>query len=103
MPRCAARAALDLCGTANLQRTRRSMKVAYNNETYRLAFIGVYETKRQMLVIVTLEKGRMLWNFMQCEAKTLNKHRHGELLYKRYTFLPSKEKGHCHQWPRKHA
>ncbi len=34
---------------------------------------------------------------MQCDAKALNKHRHGELLYKRYEFLPGKEKGHCHQ------
>lgn len=73
--------------------------VAYTNDTYRLAFIGVYETKRQMLVVVTLDNGKMLWNFMQCDAKALNKHRHGKLLYKRYTYLPSKEKGHCHQWP----
>ncbi|MFK3816580.1 PBECR2 nuclease fold domain-containing protein [Pseudomonas sp. NPDC089407] len=78
-------------------------QVAYTNDTNRLAFIGVYETKRQMLVVVTLVKGSMLWNFMQCDAKALNKHRHGKLLYKRYTFLPSKEKGHCHQWPCKHA
>ncbi|WBM32701.1 PBECR2 nuclease fold domain-containing protein [Pseudomonas sp. NY11382] len=78
-------------------------QVAYTNGTNRLAFIGVYETKRQMLVIVTLDKGKMLWNFMQCDAKSLNKHSHGKLLYKRYTLLPSKEKGHCHQWPCKHA
>ncbi|MBK4992488.1 hypothetical protein IAE39_000662 [Pseudomonas sp. S37] len=78
-------------------------QVAYTNDTNRLAFIGVYETKRQMLVVVTLDKGKMLWNFMQCDAKALNKHRHGKLLYKRYTCLPSKEKGHCHQWPCKHA
>ncbi|WP_060507644.1 PBECR2 nuclease fold domain-containing protein [Pseudomonas sp. NBRC 111124] len=74
-------------------------EVAYTNETCRLAFIGVYETKRQMLVVVTLSTGNMLWNFMQCDAKALNKHRHGKLLYKRYDFLPNKEKGHCHQWP----
>ncbi len=74
-------------------------QVAYTNDTYRLAFIGVYETKRQMLVVVTLDNGKMLWNFMQCDAKALNKHRHGKLLYKRYAYLPSKEKGHCHQWP----
>ncbi|MBC3487504.1 hypothetical protein HU750_17705 [Pseudomonas sp. SWRI50] len=71
--------------------------VAYTNDTHRLAFIGVYEAKRQMLAIVTLESGKILWNFMQCDAKALNKHRHGELLYKRYEFLPGKEKGHCHQ------
>lgn len=74
-------------------------QVAYTNDTCRLAFIGVYETRRQMLVIVTLDNGKMLWNFMQCDAKALNKHRHGKLLYKRYAFLPTKEKGHCHQWP----
>ncbi|MFK0312190.1 PBECR2 nuclease fold domain-containing protein [Pseudomonas sp. NPDC090233] len=74
-------------------------EVAYTNETYRLAFIGVYETKRQMLVIVSLDQGKVLWNFMQCDAKALNKHRHGRLLYRRYAFLPCKEKGHCHQWP----
>jgi len=74
-------------------------QVAYTNDTYRLAFIGVYETKRQMLVVVTLDNGKMLWNFMQCDAKALNKHRHGKLLYKRYAYVPSKEKGHCNQWP----
>ncbi|WP_406820362.1 PBECR2 nuclease fold domain-containing protein [Pseudomonas sp. KnCO4] len=74
-------------------------QVAYTNRTHRLAFIGVYETKRQMLVVVTLDRGKTLWNFMQCDAKALNKHRHGKLLYKRYTFLASNEKGHCHQWP----
>ncbi|WP_313200940.1 PBECR2 nuclease fold domain-containing protein [Pseudomonas sp.] len=74
-------------------------EVAYTNDTRRLAFIGAYETKRQMLVIVTLSNGNMLWNFMQCDAKALNKHRHGRLLYKRYDFLPSKEKGHRYQWP----
>lgn len=78
-------------------------QVAYTNDTNRLAFIGVCETKRQMLVVVVLNKGKMLWNFMQCDAKALNKHRHGKLLYKRYTFLSGKEKGHCHQWPCKHA
>lgn len=74
-------------------------RVAYSNDTHRLAFIGAYESKRQMLVIVTLEQGKLLWNFMQCDAKALNKHRHGELLYQRYEFLPRKEKGHCEQWP----
>ena len=71
-------------------------QAAYTNGTLRLAFIGVYETRRQMLVIVTLDNGKMLWNFMQCDTKALDKHRHGLLLYKRYSFLPRKEKGHCH-------
>ncbi|MFV3290768.1 PBECR2 nuclease fold domain-containing protein [Pseudomonas sp. NY11955] len=78
-------------------------EVAYTNGTYRLAFIGVYETRRQMLVVVTLDHGKSLWNFMQCDAKALNKHRHGKLLYTRYAFLPIKEKGHCKQWPCNHA
>lgn len=62
-------------------------KVKYTNDTNRLAFIGVYESKRQMLVSVSLVEGRMLWNFMQCDAKSLNKHRHGELLYQRHKAL----------------
>ncbi len=62
-------------------------KVAFTDGTDRLAFIGAYESKRQMLVSVTLKHGQMLWNFMQSDAKSLNKHRHGDLLYKRYTLL----------------
>lgn len=60
-------------------------KVAFTNDTHRLAYIGAYETKRQMLVSVTMENGRMLWNFMHTDAKSLNKHRHGELLYQRHS------------------
>ncbi|MNO09849.1 hypothetical protein D3C81_2333330 [compost metagenome] len=37
--------------------------------------------------------GQMFWNFMHTDAKSLNKHRHGELVYKRYTLLEGKEKG----------
>jgi hypothetical protein len=62
-------------------------KVAFTDDTYRQAFIGAYESKRQMLVSVSLINGQVMWNFMQCDAKGLNKHRHGELLYKRYTLL----------------
>jgi hypothetical protein len=62
-------------------------RVGFTDNTFRLAFIGAYETRRQMLVSVALLEGRMLWNFMQCDAKSLNRHRHGELIYKRYTFL----------------
>jgi len=60
-------------------------KVAYDNDSFRLAFIGVYETKNQMLVVVNIQAGHVLWNFMHSEAKSLNKHRHGELLYQRYS------------------
>jgi hypothetical protein len=62
-------------------------RVAYSDGSARLAFIGAYETKRQMLVVVNIQAGSVLWNFMQTDAKALNKHRHGELLYKRYQFL----------------
>lgn len=62
-------------------------RVAYDNGSARLAFIGAYETKRQMLVVVNIQAGNILWNFMQTDAKALNKHRHGELLYKRYQLL----------------
>lgn len=40
-----------------------------------------------MLVSVSLVGGKVMWNFMQSDAKALNKHRHGELLFKRYTLL----------------
>lgn len=62
-------------------------RVAYSDASARLAFIGAYETKRQMLVVVSIQAGNLLWNFMQTDAKALNKHRHGELLYKRYHVL----------------
>lgn len=62
-------------------------RVAYSDGSTRLAFIGAYETNRQMLVIVNIQAGNIVWNFMQTDAKALNKHRHGELLYKRYQLL----------------
>ena len=62
-------------------------RVAYSDGSARLAFVGAYETKRQMLVVVNIQAGNLLWNFMQTDAKALNKHRHGELLYKRYQLL----------------
>ncbi len=62
-------------------------RVAFTDNTHRLAYIGVYESKRQMLVSVRMIDGQQMWNFMHCDAKGLNKHRHGELLYQRYTLL----------------
>ncbi|NWD78944.1 hypothetical protein HX891_01035 [Pseudomonas reactans] len=62
-------------------------RVAYSDGSTRLAFIGAYETKRQMLVVVHIQAGNLLWNFMQTDAKALNKHRHGELIYRRYQLL----------------
>jgi hypothetical protein len=62
-------------------------KVAFTDGTDRLAFIGAYESKRQMLVSVAVIDGQLMWNFMHTDAKSLNKHRHGELVYKRYTLF----------------
>jgi hypothetical protein len=56
----------------------------YDDGSSRLIFIGVYQAKYQMLVIVHLEHGRVLWNFMNCDKKALNKHRNGELIYRSY-------------------
>ncbi|WP_144958076.1 PBECR2 nuclease fold domain-containing protein [Pseudomonas oryzihabitans] len=67
-------------------------KVLYTNDDYRLAFIGAYEAKNQMLVVVTVKDGLLLWNFMHSDARSMNKHRHGELLFRRYE-IESKEKG----------
>ena len=61
--------------------------MAFTDDTDRVAFIGVYESKRQMLVSVVFFEGQILWDFMHTDAKSLNQHRHGALLYKRYTLL----------------
>lgn len=58
--------------------------VSYDDGSSRFAFISAYTGKKQILVVVTWD-GRYLWNFMQCDAKKLNKHRHGLLIYKRYS------------------
>jgi hypothetical protein len=53
-------------------------------EFNRLAFIGFFqEEKNQMLVTIDTIDGDVLWNFMQQEKKSLNKHRHGKLIYSR--------------------
>lgn len=59
-------------------------RVEYDNDCNRQAFIGAYQGKRQMLVIIDTVGGEVLWNFMHSDAKSLNKHRHGMLIYKRY-------------------
>lgn len=64
-------------------------EVAFTDGGFRLAYIGCYESKRQMLVSVAQRNGLTLWNFMHCDAKSLNKHRHGTLLYRRYSALDS--------------
>ena len=67
-------------------------KVAYTNGGHRLAFINAYEAKNDMLVIVDIQGDHILWNFMHGPAKTMNRHRQGELLYRRYE-IEDKEKG----------
>jgi hypothetical protein len=67
-------------------------RVAYTNGGYRLAFINAYEAKNDMLVVVDIQDDHILWNFMHGPAKTMNRHRQGELLYRRYE-IESKEKG----------
>lgn len=51
------------------------------NVEHRYAYIGAFEGKHQMLVVFSNNNGRVLWNFMQSDAKSLNKHRHGKLIY----------------------
>lgn len=55
----------------------------YSDGMPRYMFIGTYKQKQQMLVIVAQWDGKALWNFMHTEAKNLNKHRRGELIYRR--------------------
>lgn len=70
-------------------------KVAFSDGTDRLAFIGAYESKRQMLVSVMVINGQLLWNFMHTDAKSLNKHRHGAAgVQALHAFVTDKEKGH---------
>lgn len=67
-------------------------KVLYDNGGFRLAFINAYEAKNDMLVVVDVRNGHVLWNFMHAPSRAMNKHRQGDLLYKRY-ILEDKEKG----------
>ena len=55
----------------------------YDDGMVRYIFIGTYKQKQQMLVVVAPWDGKVLWNFMHTEAKGLNKHRRGSLLYSR--------------------
>ncbi|CAI2537995.1 PBECR2 nuclease fold domain-containing protein [Serratia liquefaciens] len=56
----------------------------YDDDMQRFIYIGAYDCRQQMLVVVAPWDDRVLWNFMHSEAKKLNRHRQGELLYKRY-------------------
>ena len=55
----------------------------YTNDRFRYAFSGAYASEKQMYVIVDIQAGNVLWNFMQCDMKSLNKHRQGQLIYQR--------------------
>ncbi|PCR98575.1 hypothetical protein CP336_02815 [Pseudomonas fluorescens] len=58
-----------------------------------LAHFGfIDEAKNDMLVVVDVRHGHVLWNFMHAPARAMNRHRQGELLYKRYV-LQDKQKG----------
>jgi len=56
----------------------------YDDEQVRYLFIGTYRQKQQMLVVVAPWEGKVLWNFMHTDAKSLNKHRQGTLIYRRH-------------------
>jgi hypothetical protein len=59
-------------------------KVSYDGEDgafSRFIFIGFFKGKNQLLVSVDVRDREILWNFMQQDKKSLNKHRHGELVY----------------------
>lgn len=47
----------------------------------RYVFISLFNSKRQMMVVVSFWDQNILWNMMHSDKKNLNKHRHGELVY----------------------
>ncbi|MEL0636661.1 PBECR2 nuclease fold domain-containing protein [Marinomonas sp. TI.3.20] len=55
----------------------------YEDKTQRFQFIGSFQSKAQMLVVIAKYENQTLWNFMHTEAKKLNKHRCGKLVYQR--------------------
>ncbi|MDX7786697.1 PBECR2 nuclease fold domain-containing protein [Aeromonas caviae] len=69
---------------ATLQSPFEVWEVAYDDGSYRYAFIGTFEERNMMLVVATITPDKILWNFMQSEAKSMNKHRHGKLVYARH-------------------
>lgn len=60
-------------------------EVKYSDGSFRLVFIGIFRnSKNHILLILTIDiNNNILWNFMQCELKKLNKHRLGKLLFKK--------------------
>lgn len=68
---------------ATMEKPFEIWKVSYDDESHRYAYIGVFSGKVNMLVIVSINHGNILWNFMHSDRKSLNKHRHGALIYQR--------------------
>lgn len=62
---------------------RVAYEIELGNDAYRYAYIAVFEDKTHMLVVFSDADGKVLWNFMQSDSKALNKHRHGECVYRR--------------------
>ena len=60
-------------------------KIKYSDGGFRLAFIGIFSgSKNHILLVLKIDRNsNILWNFMQCELKKLNKHRLGELIFKK--------------------
>lgn len=60
-------------------------EVRYSDGGFRLAFIGIFSgSKNHILLILKIDSSNnILWNFMQCELKKLNKHRLGKLIFKK--------------------
>lgn len=60
-------------------------ELTYDDGSTRIGFIGVFKGKKQMLVIAKVieDESKWLWNFMHCDAKSLNRHRCGKLIYSR--------------------
>ena len=60
-------------------------EVKYSDGGFRLAFIGIFMgSKNHILLVLKIDSNNnVLWNFMQCELKKLNKHRIGRLIFKK--------------------
>lgn len=68
------------------------MKRADNAEDALKILLDQFGFVGDMFVVVDVRNGHTLWNSMHAPARAMNKHRQGELLYKRY-ILEDKEKG----------
>ena len=59
-------------------------QVAYTNGFFRLVFINVYEAKNDMIVVIDIQRRQVLWNFFHAPSRSVNKHRQGRLMFRRY-------------------